>query len=374
MIDPTQGLTVYRVGGAVRDALLGLPAGDQDWVVVGATPEQMVQRGFIPVGGDFPVFLHPHTHEEYALARTERKSGRGYHGFTFYTGTDVTLEQDLMRRDLTVNAMAMTDEGQLVDPLNGQADLTARVFRHIGQAFAEDPVRILRLARFLARFTTFTVATETLALCQAMVQSGEVDALVPERVWQEISKGLLAEQPSRLFAFLQACGASRVIMPEWVATDRVMTCLDQLHAVKTSTSHFSVIPDLAAHFAVGVLDSPERELLCQRLRVPRDVRDMAKLLAHVVHSITDLTQHPIEHHAQMRLALIEYCDAFRKPARFIMLIELAAWLTQASTHPWRVALEHAQAVDAGAIARQMGRDSERIRQAVRAARLKAIQG
>ena len=177
--DPaTQGLQVYIVGGAVRDALPGLPAGDQDWVVVGATPEDMARRGFMPVGGDFPVFLHPRTKEEYALARTERKSGHGYKGFTFHTGVDVTLEDDLRRRDLTVNAIARKPDGELVDPLGGQADLRARVFRHVGEAFEEDPVRILRLGRFAARFADFSIAPETLALCRRMVEAGR-----PTRWW-----------------------------------------------------------------------------------------------------------------------------------------------------------------------------------------------
>src|SRR5690625_1034641 len=178
--DVTHGLKVYMVGGAVRDCLLGIGTGDRDWVVVGASPQQMLSRGFEPVGADFPVFLHPHSKEEYALARTERKSGRGYKGFTFYAGTDVTLEDDLARRDLTVNAMAQKPDGTLVDPFGGRNDLKARCLRHVGPAFVEDPVRVLRLARFAARFTDFTVAPETMALCRQMVQDGEVDHLVPE--------------------------------------------------------------------------------------------------------------------------------------------------------------------------------------------------
>src|SRR5690606_26248936 len=182
------GLDVYIVGGAVRDALLGGAAqdSDRDWVVVGATPEQMADRGFIPVGGDFPVFLHPRSKEEYALARTERKSGRGYKGFTFYTGTDVTLEDDLRRRDLTINAIAQAPDGRLVDPLGGRADIRDRIFRHVGQAFVEDPVRLLRLARFAARFPDFSIAPETMDLARRLVDEGEVDALVPERVWREM--------------------------------------------------------------------------------------------------------------------------------------------------------------------------------------------
>ncbi|MBV8250568.1 MAG: multifunctional CCA tRNA nucleotidyl transferase/2'3'-cyclic phosphodiesterase/2'nucleotidase/phosphatase, partial [Comamonas sp.] len=209
---------VYKVGGAVRDQLLGLPVNDTDWVVVGATPEQMTARGFVPVGRDFPVFLHPSTHEEYALARTERKQGMGYRGFVVHTAADVTLEEDLARRDLTINAIAgpadWSQAGELIDPFNGQQDLRDRVLRHVTDAFREDPVRILRLARFAARFTDFTVAPETLQLMREMVAAGEVDALVPERVWQEISRGLMEAQPSRMFGILRECGALAVLLPE----------------------------------------------------------------------------------------------------------------------------------------------------------------
>ena len=204
-------MQIYKVGGCVRDRLLreqgvNAPTGDIDWVVTGATPEAMLARGFMPVGADFPVFLHPHTHEEYALARTERKTAKGYHGFTFYTAPDVTLEEDLRRRDLTINAMAEDDKGNIIDPWGGQADLKARVLRHVSEAFCEDPVRILRLARFAARFPDFTVAPETLALCRQMVASGEVDALVPERTWQELRRGLAETNPVRMIAVLEDCG------------------------------------------------------------------------------------------------------------------------------------------------------------------------
>src|ERR1700712_1591260 len=200
-------MKIYTVGGAVRDQLLGLAIKDRDFVVVGATPDQMVQAGFRPVGKDFPVFLHPETQEEYALARTERKTAPGYHGFVFHTAPEVTLEQDLVRRDLTINAIARADDGSLVDPFNGQSDLAARIFRHVSPAFAEDPVRILRLARFAARFADFTVAPDTLALMRSMVDAGEVDALVPERVWQEVARGLMEAAPSRMLTVLRDCGA-----------------------------------------------------------------------------------------------------------------------------------------------------------------------
>ncbi|OYV29736.1 MAG: multifunctional CCA tRNA nucleotidyl transferase/2'3'-cyclic phosphodiesterase/2'nucleotidase/phosphatase, partial [Thiomonas sp. 20-64-5] len=197
----------YIVGGAVRDALLGRAHGDRDWVVVGATPQQMIDAGFLPVGRDFPVFLHPQSHEEYALARTERKTAPGYRGFAVHTAPDVTLEDDLLRRDLTINAMAQAADGTLIDPYGGQRDLQARVLRHVSAAFAEDPVRILRLARFAARFGDFSVAPETMDLMRQMVHAGEVDALVPERVWQELARGLMEPQPQRLFAVLRACDA-----------------------------------------------------------------------------------------------------------------------------------------------------------------------
>lgn len=358
----TSGLDLYVVGGAVRDALLNMPVGDHDWLVVGATPEEMEHRGFTPVGGDFPVFLHPQTHEEYALARTERKSGRGYHGFTFYTGEDVTLEQDLQRRDLTVNAMARSSKGDLIDPLNGLADLKACIFRHVGVAFKEDPVRILRLSRFLARFTEFNVAPETQQLCVDMVQSGEVNALVPERVWQEIAKGLRSSKPSRMFAFLQSCGAQAVVMPELVLTQHVLNKIDQLN-------QSALAVEITSQFAVLSLDSPDRVALCQRLRVPRDVSDATRLLAHIVNT---WKKHP-NPEAEDRLALLESCDALRRPDRFISLCQLAGWVTGGLDSVWQAALFAAQSVDAGAIAHRIGDQTKKIRDAVRAARLTAIQ-
>ena len=206
-------MRTYRVGGAVRDALLGLPVHDEDWVVVGATPDQMIEAGFLPVGKDFPVFLHPETREEHALARTERKTGRGYHGFAFHAAPDVTLEQDLGRRDLTINAIAQAEDGALIDPYGGQRDLRARVLRHVTEAFREDPVRILRVARFAARFAEFSLAPETLDLMRAMVEEGEADHLVPERVWQELARGLMESRPSRMFDVLRSCGALARVLP-----------------------------------------------------------------------------------------------------------------------------------------------------------------
>ena len=197
---------LYVVGGAVRDALLGLAAADRDWVAVGARPDELLAQGFRAVGKDFPVFIHPITGEEVALARTERKTAPGYHGFAFHAAPDVTLEQDLARRDLTINAIAQAEDGTLIDPFDGQRDLHARVLRHVSDAFVEDPVRLLRLARLAARFVDFSVAPETMTLLRQMVDAGEVDALVPERVWQELARGLMSAQPSRMFTLLRDCG------------------------------------------------------------------------------------------------------------------------------------------------------------------------
>ncbi len=207
-------MQTYVVGGAVRDELLGFAVKDKDFVVVGSTPEAMLAAGFKPVGKDFPVFLHPKTHDEYALARTERKTAKGYKGFVVHASPEVTLEEDLARRDLTINAIAKDDAGKLIDPFNGLADIQAKILRHVSDAFAEDPVRILRAARFAARFTDFNVAPATMILMRQMVEAGEVDALVSERVWQELAKGLMEEKPSRMFDVLRECGALQRILPE----------------------------------------------------------------------------------------------------------------------------------------------------------------
>lgn len=359
--DPAlSGLQIYIVGGAVRDALLERPAGDRDWVVVGATPEDMVKRGFIPVGGDFPVFLHPQSKEEYALARTERKSGRGYKGFTFYTGADVTLEEDLKRRDLTINAMAQSMSGELVDPLNGAADLQSRLFRHVGPAFEEDPVRILRLARFAARFTDFSVAPETLDLCRRMVANGEVDALVPERVWQELSRGLLSAKPSRMLTVLVETGASARIMPEWRNSIRVAQWVDT--AAEMTHKHFP----LSARYALLCLETESRAELAKRLRVPGECVDMARLLPVVLKGVTTEINT-----AEGVMTLFEMCDAIRKPERFGLLVETAKLVQDVDLFWWRSRLEAVLAVDAGAAARVVSEPAQ-IKQAVRAARLAAL--
>ena len=249
----------YLVGGAVRDALLGRAVGDRDWVVVGADPEELRRAGYRAVGRDFPVFLHPDTREEHALARTERKTGPGYHGFEFHADPGVTLQDDLRRRDLTINAIARAEDGTLIDPHGGQRDLAARVLRHVSPAFAEDPVRILRLARFAARFADFSVAPETAALMRAMVESGEVDALVPERVWQELSRGLMEAKPSRMFEVLRACGALGRVLPEVDRLFGVPQRADYHPEVDTGV-HLLMVLDMAARLEAG---------LAGALRLPR---------------------------------------------------------------------------------------------------------
>lgn len=359
--DPaTDGLSVYVVGGAVRDDLLGLPAGDRDWVVVGASPEDMAKRKFIPVGGDFPVFLHPRTKEEYALARTERKSGRGYRGFTFYAGPEVTLEDDLSRRDLRINAMARGKDGTLVDPFDGQADLAARRFRHVGDAFAEDPVRMLRLARFAARFADFTVADDTLALCQHMVAEGEADALVPERVWREISRGLMQGMPSRMLAVLRDTHALPHIAPALALNDDVIASLDAAAAAD--------LP-LTSRYALLCAASPQAESLAERWRVPSDARDAARLLQLL---LARSLAGDAARDADAALDVIERTDGLRKPDRLTALLQAAALRTSVDQEAWQVALKTVQSVDAGAIAQAHAGEPRGIKDAVRAARRAAL--
>ncbi|MBC7202843.1 MAG: hypothetical protein H5U29_04850 [Pusillimonas sp.] len=365
--DPlVRDLQVYIVGGAVRDALLGLPAGDRDWVVVGATPGQMVQKGFIPVGDDFPVFLHPNTKEEYALARTERKSGRGYKGFVFYTGQDVTLEEDLSRRDLTINAIAQTPNGQLVDPLNGFSDIRKRVLRHIGEAFCEDPVRLLRLARFAARFTQFSIAPETLKLARRLVADGEVDALVPERVWREVSRGLISAAPYRMFDILAETGALQRVMPglnfDGVAR-RNLQCAAQ---------RCLPLPSCAALLCFS---SGHPEMVLQAVKAPSQCADYARLLPAVT-SRLGLAQTADDY-----LALIEYCDGLRKPERFLDLVAAACCIDKALSDAeanmprlWAARLDAARSVNGGLIARQYQGQPQAIKKAVRQARLAALAG
>ena len=342
-------MQIYMVGGAVRDRLLGLPVHDRDWVVVGATPEQMVAQGFLPVGRDFPVFLHPQTREEYALARTERKSGRGYRGFVVQASPDVTLEEDLARRDLTINSIAESVDPSvargLFDPYNGQKDLHHRVLRHVTDAFREDPVRILRVARFAARFTDFSVAPETMALMRDMVDGGEVDALVPERVWQELSRGLMEAQPSRMLTVLRDCGALERLLPEVARLWGVPQRADYHPEVDTGV-HLMMVMDMAARLAaplpvrfaclthdlgkgttpadvlprhIGHEERSARLLkgLAERLRVPTDCRELADVVAREhgnIHRSENLA-------AAATVRLLERCDAIRKPARFTQVLQ-----------------------------------------------------
>ncbi|MDR0224991.1 MAG: multifunctional CCA addition/repair protein [Burkholderiaceae bacterium] len=405
---------VYMVGGAVRDRLLGRPVHDHDWVVVGATPEQMTGRGFVAVGRDFPVFLHPDTHEEYALARTERKSGPGYRGFVVQAAPDVTLEQDLARRDLTINAMAAPahwdgDSAAITDPYGGQADLQSRVLRHVTDAFREDPVRILRVARFAARFADFSVAPETLDLMRAMVADGEVDALVPERVWQELSRGLMEPSPSRMFELLRACGALAVLLPEldrlWGVPQRAeyhpevdtgvhaMMVLDMaarlqapltvryaclVHDLGKGTTPADVLP---RHIGHEQRSAQLARQVGERLRVPTDCRELGDVVAREhgnIHRSSELGSAAL-------VRLLERCDALRKPGRFdnvLLACECDArgrlGLEQ-SAYPQRQRLGQALAAalsvstaEVAAQAAAQGRQGKAIGDAVQAARTRAV--
>ena len=406
-------MKIYMVGGAVRDRLLQRPVHDTDWVVVGASPEDMTARGFTPVGRDFPVFLHPETHEEYALARTERKSGMGYRGFVVHTAPDVTLEEDLARRDLTINAIAApagwTGAEDVFDPYHGQADLQARVLRHVTEAFREDPVRILRVARFAARFTDFHVAPETLQLMREMVDAGEADHLVPERVWQEISRGLMEAQPSRMFEVLRACGALRVLLPEldrlWGVPQRA-----EYHPEVDSGVHAMLVLDMAAQlqsplsvrFAClchdfGKGTTPAEMLprhigheqrsarllqgVCARWRVPNDCKELADVVAREHGNI----HRSGEFNAAAVLRLLERCDALRKPARFAEALLACECDARGRTgfedrpYPQRqrlqTALDAALAVDTAPVAQaaaQRGLKGPAIGEAVASARQQAV--
>lgn len=394
-------MKTYTVGGAVRDGLLGLPVKDRDHVVVGATPQQLLELGFRPVGKDFPVFLHPDTHEEYALARTERKTAPGYKGFAFHAAPDVTLEDDLARRDLTINAIAQDEDGTLVDPYHGRADLEARVFRHVSEAFVEDPVRILRVARFAARFADFTVAPETNALMQRMVQEGEVDALVPERVWQELARGLMEHKPSRMFEVLRACGALQRILPELDALWGVPQP-EKWHPEIDTGVHVMLVVDWAAaqdfslliRFAALLHDlgkgttPPEiwprhhghearserlAEDVCTRLKVPGECRDLALMTAREHGNVG----RSFEMRPDTLVKFFARCDAFRKPQRFVDMLRASECDHRGRTglelQPFpqaaylEGALQAAQTIDAGAIAQQQAQP-QRIPEAILAAR------
>lgn len=400
-------MQTYIVGGAVRDELLGFAVKDKDYVVVGSTPEAMEAAGFKPVGKDFPVFLHPHTHDEYALARTERKTAKGYKGFVVHASQDVTLEEDLARRDLTINAIAKSDDGQLIDPFNGLADIKSRTLRHVSDAFAEDPVRILRAARFSARLSDFNLAPETLRLMRQMVEAGEVDALVAERVWQELAKGLMEVKPSRMFEMLRVCGALHKILPE---LDRLwgVPQPEQHHPEIDTGVHVMMVIDYAAQknfnlpvrFAALMHDlgkgTTQQEMLprhigheergvhlvkdvCKRLRVPNDCKELAVMVARF--------HGKFYQSLQMRPAtLLEFLiqlDAIRQPDRFKAFLQAceadARGRTGLENRPIPAAnlmlnvLMAAQSVDAGAVAARCG-NAERIKEAVFDARLEAVKG
>jgi tRNA nucleotidyltransferase (CCA-adding enzyme) len=414
-------MQVFLVGGAVRDALLGLPVQDRDWVVVGATPEEMVSKGFVPVGKDFPVFIHPQTGEEYALARTERKSARGYRGFVVHAAPDVTLEQDLARRDLTINSIAShadspwargqfdADSSVLIDPYDGRGDIQRKVLRHVTDAFREDPVRILRVARFAARFPDFSVAPETNRLMKDMVADGEVDALVSERVWQELTRGLMSSKPSRMFDVLRACSALEKLLPE---VDRLwgVPQVAEHHPEIDTGIHLMMVMDMSARLGapltvrfaclchdlgkgttpanvlprhIGHEASSARLLkaVCERLRVPNDCRELADIVAREhgnIHRSSELN-------AAALVRLLERCDAFRKPARFdeaLLACECDARGRLGhddAAYPQRQrlinALRAAQTVDTGAVAaaaQAAGSEGPKIGENVHAARVAAV--
>jgi tRNA nucleotidyltransferase (CCA-adding enzyme) len=399
----------YLVGGAVRDALLGAPGGDRDWVVVGARAQELLDAGYTPVGRDFPVFLHPQTKEEHALARTERKTAAGYHGFEVHADPSVTLEDDLLRRDLTINAIAQDEAGHLIDPHGGQRDLRDKVLRHVSNAFAEDPVRILRLARFAARFNDFTVAPETLALMHRMVEAGEVDALVPERVWQELARGLMETKPSRLFGVLRECGALATLLPEvdrlWGVPQRadyhpevdtgvhLMMVLDMAATLNTSLEvRFACLGhDLGKgttppHVLPRHLGHEERSVelvrdVCERLRVPVACRELAELVAREHGNI----HRSGEFGAAAITRLLDRCDAWRRPDRFAAALLACECDARGrlgmsdDAYPQRARLAHAlalaQAVDARAVAEgatAKGLSGPAIGQALHEARANAI--
>ena len=398
-------MNVYCVGGAVRDELLGLPVKDRDYVVVGSTVQAMLDAGYKPVGKDFPVFLHPKTHEEYALARTERKTAAGYKGFIVHASSEVTLEEDLARRDLTINAIAKASDGALIDPFNGVADSQTKTLRHVSDAFAEDPVRILRAARFAARFTDFTVAPETMRLMCQMVNNGEVDALVPERVWQELSKGLLEQNPSRMFEVLRACGALQKILPEldtlWGVPQppqhhpeidtgiHVMMVIDYAakqnfslpvrfaaltHDFGKGTTPADILPRHIGHEirSVSLLKD-----VAKRLRVPNDCKELAVIVAKFhgkLHAVLQMKPRTL-------LEFIIELDAIRQPDRFYDFLKACECDSRGRTGLENCALPEAEllkkvlqaalVVDAGAIAK-IHTEPEKIKIAVFEARLHAV--
>ncbi len=413
-------MQVFVVGGAVRDALMGQSVNDRDWVVVGSTPEAMTAQGYVPVGKDFPVFLHPKSREEYALARTERKTARGYKGFAVQAAPNVTIEEDLARRDLTVNAMAVSEAlahatpsewvDQIVDPYGGERDLQAKILRHVTEAFAEDPVRILRVARLAARFTDFSVADETMALMCEMVKEGEADHLVPERVWQELAKGLMSERPSRMFEVLRECGALKVLLPEldrlWGVPQRVeyhpeidtgvhmMLVIDMaaslnmplpvrvaclMHNLGKGTTPTDVLPRHIGHEGRSV---KLLQKVCERLRVPTEDKELAEVVAREhgnIHRSAELGPEAI-------MRLLERCDAIRQAERFALVLKACECDARGrlgfeeTVYPQAVRLLRAQqaalSVETAPIAQtaaQAGLTGPKIGEQITQARVRAIQ-
>jgi tRNA nucleotidyltransferase (CCA-adding enzyme) len=392
-------MQVFLVGGAVRDELLGLEVVDRDWVVVGSSPEEMVKQGFTPVGKDFPVFLHPKTREEYALARTERKSAPGYHGFTFHASPDVTLEEDLARRDLTINAMARSENGTLIDPFGGAKDLKAKIFRHVSPAFQEDPVRVLRLARFAARFADFTLAKETLELAKTIVQSQEIKALVPERVWSEVAKGLMEPTPSRLFEVLMDCGAFAVLCPQLSALQREPVprhvFFQSLNAAAkaattttdaTTATNATASSDLDLRFALCfypyptlALSATDAESLCNALKAPSHCKELALLVLQLSQAL----QHLRALNAKETLEWIESLDGLRRPTRLRQALAACSIAARCAGHEklsvsltsFALAFDHTLRLDTkhlSALALQKGLQGTAVGEFLHQSRLEAL--
>jgi len=366
-------MQTYLVGGAVRDELLGIDVKDHDWVVVGATPDEMLAKGFRQVGADFPVFLHPRTREEYALARTERKQGRGYHGFSVYSAPDVSLEEDLKRRDLTINAMARDEQGQLVDPFHGLEDLRARQLRHVSPAFAEDPLRILRTARLAARFQPmgFAVHPDTMALMRRMVAEGEVNHLVPERVWQEVQRALHEQEPGTFFEVLRDCGALSILIPELADDDTLAGALSALRAVArrdtTTGQRFAAL--------LSPLSEEQAVTRAEAMKAPNDCRDLARLVCHFRTALADLSSSQGST-ASALLELLDYADLWRRAARFEELLQVLDHALpedlRARIQALQIAARAAASVNPGKLLAQGFKDKA-LGEAIRAERLKRIE-
>lgn len=366
-------MQTYLVGGAVRDELLGIDVKDHDWVVVGATPDEMLAKGFRQVGADFPVFLHPRTREEYALARTERKQGRGYHGFSVYSAPDVSLEEDLKRRDLTINAMARDEQGQLVDPFHGLEDLRARQLRHVSPAFAEDPLRILRTARLAARFQPmgFAVHPDTMALMRRMVAEGEVNHLVPERVWQEVRRALHEQEPGTFFEVLRDCGALSILIPELADDDTLAGALLALRAVArrdtTTGQRFAAL--------LSPLSEEQAVTRAEAMKAPNDCRDLARLVCHFRTALADLSSSQGST-ASALLELLDYADLWRRAARFEELLQVLDHALpedlRARIQALQIAARAAASVNPGKLLAQGFKDKA-LGEAIRAERLKRIE-